>query len=792
MSVRAIKARIVCDENILDTLWRTHRVFNDELVPVLRRFNELKRGEDATHSEHARAFIWGVLRQDAKYAYDRIIKAASGSTKNTTAKGWFEKEEAKLDEALRNHEENELKKLKLADEDLARAHLNNLRLYRSAFDLFVNGWRPLATLRQQLECLPKFIEWRLYQEAVAIISGHGELMKLWQKDHEQWLNDRTAWESGGDQKKYLALKHFFDTFEKAIGGKVRQRRGRWHKYLDFLRANPQLAAWRGSEAKVSELDEAAIKRVQKARPRKRRSVEAEEFWKLNPELRALDKLHGEYEKMFVRRGKPKRNPDGFKHRPTFTEPGAALHPRWFVFSAPQTKPAGWKKLLLPETSAQMGSIDLLLLTGDKSDDGYPASWKTIRFKADPRLSDFKPTVVKAKSVKRKSKGDEIDKPAFVWLDRQINRLRDATIGGVKLMFDFRGDRTPIAAFLVFTCKMASLPLSDRAKEAKNEFSEEKNAMGKSTFKGRKLPDGLVSLAVDLGIRHVGFATLARWSAKEKKTELLRVRNIQIGSPQTGAPDLASLAGHKKTLRRRRGQRGDPIKGESSHIELQQHVDNMAEDRFKKAARAIINLALNTAGDIDKKTMLPFPRADVLILENLANLLPDAEKERGINTALIEFNRGQLVDRVKQLADDVGLKVFEISPVGTSQVCHRCGSLGRRYSIRREAENKGEPFKPVIHFGPTESLFACPKCNSLDKRHADAPFTCNSDYNAACNLQKRFYLGDQFVSAYPAGQAKKSQRDAAFAQLDPDLNARLRRLHRLDRPKTEIPVIELPW
>jgi hypothetical protein len=71
MSVRAIKARIQCDQATLGHLWRTHCVFNDELIPVVRRFNEMKRGEVTEHPDHARAFIWGVLRQDAKYAYDR-------------------------------------------------------------------------------------------------------------------------------------------------------------------------------------------------------------------------------------------------------------------------------------------------------------------------------------------------------------------------------------------------------------------------------------------------------------------------------------------------------------------------------------------------------------------------------------------------------------------------------------------------------------------------------------------------------------------------------------------------
>lgn len=68
----------------------------------------------------------------------------------------------------------------------------------------------------------------------------------------------------------------------------------------------------------------------------------QEFWKVNPELEALDKLHGFYEREYVRRRKTKRNPDGFDHRPTFTMPDAYRHPRWFVFNAPQTNPSGWR------------------------------------------------------------------------------------------------------------------------------------------------------------------------------------------------------------------------------------------------------------------------------------------------------------------------------------------------------------------------------------------------------------------------------------------------------------------
>jgi len=638
--------------------------------------------------------------------------------------------------------------------------------------------------------LPGCMQDMLTREAVAVISGHNELTTLWKKEHKQWLKDKDAWEAGDEQKKYLAVKCHFDAFEELVGGKIRQRRGRWHKYLDFLRSLPQLAAWRGGEAKVNELDDAALKLIAKARLHKRRSVEAEEFWSRNPELRALDKLHGDYEKKFMRRGKPKRNPDGFKHPPTFTEPHPTLHPRWFVFNAPQTKPPGWRNLCIPGAASTTGSIDLQLLTGDKVDHAYPAAWSTIQFKADPRLCDFRPTLVKTITTKGKNKGQEKTKASFLFHDRQLKIARPANISGTKLIFKLGADGHPVAAFLVFTCDIDNQPLTEKAKETKNEFSEERNSKGKSKFLGRKTPDGLISLSVDIGIRHIGFASLARWNRDQLKVELIRARNIRIDSPESGSPDLAALAAHKKLLRRRRSQRGDPIRGEKSHVELQQHIDHMAEDRFKKAARAIINLALNASGDIDKKTGHPFPRADIVILENLANLLPDAEKERGINSSLIEFNRGQLVDRVKQVAEDVGLKLFEVSPVGTSQVCHRCGGLGRRYSIKREAESKGQRKRPVIHFGVTESLFACPKCPALGMKHANAPFTCNSDYNAAMNIQRRFYLGDSAVSAYPVGQANKAKRDAAYLVIDTALSQRLRKLHNLNSPEESVG--DLPW
>ena len=755
MSVRALKARILCDQTTVEKLWRTHLVFNEKLLPVIRILMKMRRGEVGstpdlrTLYQDIGLYITNYSSQQAEYLLNSI-SMADRHWKCSTPGRYKAVEVRSADGTIRTIEFTDW---------MGRA-------------IALSTAKQLAFDKEKVHGdLPGCIRQMISRDAVAIISGHDELTRIWHDEHEKWLKERAVWEAEPEHREYLAVRPQFEEFERQVGGTIRERRGRWHKYLGFLRANPSLAAWRGAAPNVNDLDEKAKLRVLKARPWKRRSVEAEEFWKVNEELRALDRLHGEYERKFVRRGRSKRNADGFKHRPTFTEPDAVLHPRWFTFNAPQTNPSGWADLRIPEAPDRVGQISLVLLTGEKTDAGYPFARIPVRFKADPRLCDFRATKVRTKTLKGKEKGEEKEKDAYVWRDHQLGIDRPASIGGIKLMFDVGHDGSPGSAYLVFTCDIDSVPLSELARKVKSDFSDEIAGLGtKKKFRGRSVPDGLVSLAVDIGIRHAGFATLAKWEGG--KINLLRTRNIRIDSPNTGEPTLRAFGQHKRELRRRRRQRGNPVKGESSHVELQKHVDHMAEDRFKKAARAIVNLALNAAGEIDAKTGKPYPRADVLIVENLGSLKPDATFERGVNTSIATFNHGHLVDRIRELAADVGLRVQPVRPWATSQICHRCGSLGRRYSIRREAEETGTKKKAVIHFGSTEALFACPKCAA--KKSSELPFTCNSDFNAAVNHQRCFYFPDA-LSDY--GNDKES-RNLRIAEIEASLEPKLRRLHGL--------------
>lgn len=753
MSVRAIQARIDCDREVLEHLWRTHCVFHERLLLVLNTLFKMRRGQlgnTARRRKLAKAFAAGLLRQDAKNAYDRVLKATNSSARNTTAR-------------------NALSGLKEKEPDLVQE-------YEAAFDEFVQGWRPLAELRSNLLDLPKFLESKLYQEAVAIISGHDELVSNWKTAHAEWLEDKRAWEETPENKLYLALRPRFDDFEKQVAGKVGKRRGRWHRYFDWLRKNPQLAAWRGGQAVVNAVSPQAEQRIRRAKPSKVRSIEAAEFWKANPELAALNKLHGYYERHFVRRRKQKRNSDNFDHRPTFTRPHSVRHPRWFVFNAPQTNPAGYRRLVLPSGAKETGSIQLQLLAAHKTSDGnHSAEWVQLRFRADPRMSRFRMVQIPTTVKRGKAKGQAKTKQGYQFFDPHFQQLRPAEISGAKLMFrDIRlhpnGTLKFAVPYLIFTCSTDDLPLTEQAKRILWTESGEITKSGKKK-KSRALPDQFVACAIDLGLRNVGFATLCAFD--QGNLRVLRSRNIWLDKDHTG-PDLAHIAQHKLKINRLRRKRGKPVKGEESHIELQDHITNMGQDRFKKAARGIINFAWNVDGARDKTTDNALPRADLIILERLEGFIPDAEKERGINRALAAWNRGQLVARLREMAEDAGYKgrVFEVHPAGTSQVCSKCGRLGRRYSISRDSASH----KSDIKFGWVEKLFACP-CG----------YRANADHNASVNLQRKFLMGEDAVQSFFAWRNQtQEEREREIDKLDLALRKPLQELHNLQSINLEDP------
>jgi len=111
------------------------------------------------------------------------------------------------------------------------------------------------------------------------------------------------------------------------------------------------------------------------------------------------------------------------------------------------------------------------------------------------------------------------------------------------------------------------------------------------------------------------------------------------------------------------------------------------------------------------------------MEKLKGFIPDAERERGINRTLVNWNRGNIVRWVKQLAGDAGMRVVEVDPYWTSQLCSRCGMMGARFSA-----DHGQPVFDDASGRKGGSVFACPKCG----------YTANADHNASVNLHRKFY------------------------------------------------------
>lgn len=773
MGVRAIRARIECDRETLLSLWRTHRVFNERLPSLITKLFAMRRGEVGTDTTQRKLY-----ERAARFILARDSKDAPYLLNSVSIKGWKPATALKMKATVRD--------------DFYEHEVTGDTWAAEAATLSANG--TLAYDKEaERDGLPDSLFQPLTRDAVAYISGHDELVRNWKNEHADWIKKKAEWEAKDEHRQYLALRPRFDEFEKAVGGKAGKRRQRWHLYLQWLRDNPDLAAWRGGAGVVHPLDAKAHARIAKAKPWKQRSAEAEEFWKANPELAALDRLHGAYEREFVRRRKTKKNPDGFEHRPTFTMPEPILHPRWALFNAPQTSPRGYRSLKLPTVRDGFGSVDLCLLTGERQDGEWPAEWKSIRFRADPRLAQFTERSETTTFGKGKKKGQAKTRLSYLYTDAQMGGIkRPAQISGAKLIIkdiklDSDGSLKSATPYLVFACTIDDQPFTDRARAIQWSETGEVTKTG-TKRKAKKLPEGLVTCAVDLGIRNLGFLTLA--TLVNDDVRVLRSRNQWLGEVEgdgqrSPGPDLAHIGAHKREIKRLRRLRGKPVKGEESHIELQQHIDGMGKDRFKKAARAIVNFALNVDGRASSKTGEMYPRADVLIVEKLAGFIPDAERERGVNRALVAWNRGQLVTRLKEVAKDAGLKLFEVHPAGTSQCCSKCGALGRRYSIVRDDETHA----PVIRFGWVEKLFACPNpnCAGRNSNHRDQPFTCNADHNASVNLHRRFAMDDKATIAFFAWKAKAdSERERLLREIDAALCPQLEQLHGLLTPAIETP------
>ena len=152
--------------------------------------------------------------------------------------------------------------------------------------------------------------------------------------------------------------------------------------------------------------------------------------------------------------------------------------------------------------------------------------------------------------------------------------RPAEIRGAKLIF--RPAKSNGRVYLYFTCDVPDLPC--RRLSIKQE-SCDKYSTKWVCDKIRKELDGAdpVTCAVDLGIRHLGAATVRR------DGKIVRARFLREEARTADGPRLRAVAAHKRALAAGRRNAASPSGARNRCVELQNHVTDMGEDRFKKGA-----------------------------------------------------------------------------------------------------------------------------------------------------------------------------------------------------------------
>lgn len=757
MGTRAIKAKIICDKTTLGYLWRSHCMYNQKLSEYMKLLFKLRRGKIGKNKQQ---------RDDYKRWFEYVIyNGAKNADYNLNAL------------SINNWTPNTAKKY------ITKLMAGKNKIHAKGLDLVVSRIKSLsdggilAFDKDKIFIeIPYSFSQLIIRDAVAGISGHDALVKIWKEDHKKWRDEKKSWEDKTENKQYLKLQHIFKQFSDTAGGVGSKKRGRWFTYLCWLSKQSALANWRGNGSFIEPFGEENCGKPSCNKGFKSKLIkESKKFFDANPELFEIHKLHQFYEKNFIRPKAKKHNIDGFEHPPTFTLPDPVRHPIWACYNAPQTNPIGYKDLVLPKkySGKSAGSFALNLLTGDIIDGKYPKEWVPFKFIADKRLSCFKG---KIKVVNNKIRTE------YIFEDPHLSKKRQATIGGIKIILkdikiDNLGHLLSATPYVVFACDVDNEPISEQAKKLKSEDTGETGNSGLPIRK-RILPEGcLISCAVDLGIRNLGFATLAESGGIPSECthgdiKLLRSYNLLLED----GPSLEKIAKQKKLLGKFRRLRGKPIKGEKSHVFLQNHITKMGVDRFNKAARLIVNFALNTE---KKKNVqgIEYPRADVIVLENLAGLIPDAAKRKGINKALMNWNRGHLVKRIQEIAHDSGYlyRVYIMSPWGSSQVCCKCKGLGRRYSIIKDENGR------QIQFGNGEKLFACANCR----------YMANADHNASINLHHIFKDKDAVGFYKDYANKNEEEKQKIIDNLEAILRPHLQKMHFTTKKERSLDVPEHP-
>jgi IS605 OrfB family transposase len=555
-------------------------------------------------------------------------------------------------------------------------------------------------------------------------------MEEWRVKRQDWLREKAEWEAANPDfmtfwnGHHAEFKQAYEaarlesqapgdrerTRKKGDGRGLGKRFERWHLWYEWLLQHPELVEWRG-KAKATEFKAVpadVVASIKRKFPRQDKQIPRLLRWleDNNPELKTLNGLRRSYVRRFPR----------FKRPPTLTLPSPTTHPYWFTFERDQ---------FYKDVDFEAGTIQLLLIDEDNSG-VWSLEWLPARIKCDPRLMPSRRRELFARNGRcppfvegrASSKKDNLNKPAKGADERK------AGYAGAKLMV--REGRKE----LLFTVVEQDAPPKAVRRKVKKRTCPADNVMSPS---GEPVP--LRVLAVDLGIRHAGAFAVARGEVVDGQWCFEFLAKGMVANRDM--PDLYHIRQHDGALRRGRRRRGKPIsKDKRSFVDLQDHRTKMSEDRFKKAAHIIVELA--RTHDVH-----------VVLFEELRNLVFTAFDEKWMNRQLRDMNRRKIVEMVRQGCSEFGVLWGDINPWYTSHVCSRCFHPGWRFSVqRKQPRDEGVPRVHCRQFGSPiwdkgGHLFRCPHCG----------YSANADVNAASNLVAKFF------GAWP--KWKLSQKDWVY-------------------------------
>ncbi|MDD3305806.1 MAG: transposase [Acetobacterium sp.] len=123
--------------------------------------------------------------------------------------------------------------------------------------------------------------------------------------------------------------------------------------------------------------------------------------------------------------------------------------------------------------------------------------------------------------------------------------------------------------------------------------------------------------------------------------------------------------------------------------------NRQNNRFREQAKSCINHGI--------RQMIKIERPDVVVAEELTFQSWQKKLSKQVKRKLTRWMKGYIQERLNFICELSGIFVLLVNPAYTSQICHHCGSFGKRAG----------------------KTFTCPSCGSMD-----------ADINAAHNIRDR--------------------------------------------------------